>query len=334
MFLTQFDESMYQRKETKAQRFSGAEAGRRIKQRRNEICARSQDVAEFLGLSSNMFIRYEQNYWPEDHEKHGVKLAEALGVMPEWLITGDGPMESGKSPILKDENKYMVRISEEHRSMLGKRAADQRAKLGMSVVALREILQVPRSHLISREKRMKFEVEAEFEARWEDALSVPRGWLRSPEMDKKETVTVGSSIADELKLIGIWLSRKITIPKTYQFNELSDGEKKRLELFLCRYGYYGEEAALLQPPTSVEDQAKRIQMRKVSKDMVRSRMNAEFFTPKLDQLVEALKGETTTDLQALDSKYRSLLGDNLNVAAVDLFYTELYGMSCFLKHAA
>src|SRR5665647_209146 len=146
--------------------------------------------------------------------------------------------------------------------VLGRRAKLRRRENGQSGKEIATILNVDQPLIYLWETHLTRKPKKELEDAWEDALLVPRGWLRDPRMHpvvgevaKSATSVIDISsfecktVADEIRCIGAWLSRNASRKRTCRIEELSEDEARRTRMFAERYGVSGE--ATLQ---SVGDQ--------------------------------------------------------------------------------
>lgn len=103
------------------------------------------------------------------------------------------------------------------------------------------------------ENRLPRKPKKELEDALEDALLVPRGWLRDPQMHPVvcEAVKSASSVidisifecktvADEIRCIGAWLSRNGSRRRTCRIEDLPEDEARRARMFADRYGVSGD----------------------------------------------------------------------------------------------
>jgi len=67
--------------------------GKRLRQAREAADLTQPQLAELAGVSQALISALERGV--RKQSRSVVRLADALGVRPEWLSDGDGPMEAG-----------------------------------------------------------------------------------------------------------------------------------------------------------------------------------------------------------------------------------------------
>lgn len=167
-------------------------------------------------------------------------------------------------------------------------------------------------------------------------MLVPRGWLRNPQMhpvvrDAEElayaVVDISTfeckTVADEIRCIGVWLSRNVRRRRTYRIEDLSEDEARRARIFAERYGVRGE--ATLQ---SVGDQygLTRERIRQVVEKMTGRLNGITFVTPCFSKLKQLVQDSAPIALTIFNEKHRELLGENLSLEDADRFSREALGV--------
>lgn len=145
---------------------------------------------------------------------------------------------------------------------LARRLKLRRRENGQSSAEIETIIKMTPGLLRQWENRLPRKPKKNLEDALEDALLVPRGWLRNPQMHpvvseiaKSATSVIDISacecktVAAEIRCIGAWLSRNTWRRRTCRIEDLSEEEARRTRMFAERYGVIGE--ATLQ---SVGDQ--------------------------------------------------------------------------------
>lgn len=170
----------------------------------------------------------------------------------------------------------------------------------------------------------------------EDALLVPRGWLRNPKMHpvvseagKFAPLVIDildyecKSVADEIRCIGAWLSRNGRSRRTCRIEELSEDEMRRARMFSDRYGVSGE--ATLQ---SIGDQygLTRERIRQVVEKMTDRLHGITFTTPYFFKLKQLIQDSEPIDLSNFNEKHQELLGEKLSLEDADRFSREILGI--------
>ncbi|QYG01880.1 helix-turn-helix domain-containing protein [Massilia sp. NP310] len=86
-----------------------SEIGERIRMSRARQRFSQQEVADLAQIAPAQFYRYEAGR-TKPRPAMADRLAEALGVSTQWLLTGDGPMERDPNDDtgLRDESNFHV----------------------------------------------------------------------------------------------------------------------------------------------------------------------------------------------------------------------------------
>jgi hypothetical protein len=219
---------------------------------------------------------------------------------------------------------------------LARRLRLRRRENGQSVVEIADIIKMDPGHLRLWEKSLPRKPKKELEGALEDALLVPRGWLRNPqihpvvsEAGKSAPSVIDISIfkcktiSEEIRCIGAWLSRNAVRKRTCRIEDLSEEEVRKAKMFAERYGVSGD--ATLQ---SVGDQygLTRERIRQIVEKMTDRLNGVSFITPCFSKLKQLVQGSTPIALTVFDENYRELLGEKLSLEDADRFSREVLGI--------
>lgn len=224
----------------------------------------------------------------------------------------------------------------ENAEALGLRAKLRRLENGQSSAGIEAALKMTPGLLRQWENRLPRKPRKVIEDALEDALLVPRGWLRNPQMPPIVGVTGQLSstaidisicecktVAAEIRCIGAWLSRNGLRRRTCRIEDLSEEETRRARIFAERYGVGGE--ATLQ---SVGNQhgLTRERIRQVVEKMTGRLQGVTFTTPNFFKLKQLVQDSLPIALTAFDEKYREFLGEALSLEDADRFSREVLGI--------
>lgn len=219
---------------------------------------------------------------------------------------------------------------------LGRRARLRRRENGQSAAELAVIIKMKPSQLRLWENRLPRKPKKELEDALEDALLVPRGWLRDPQMHPVvcEAVKSASSVIDisifecktvaaEIRCIGAWLSRNGSRRRTCRIEDLPEDEARRARMFADRYGVSGD--ATLQ---SIGDQygLTRERIRQVVEKMTGRLNGITFTTPYFFKLRQLVQDSAPIALSLFNKKHQELLGEKLSLEDADRFSREILGI--------
>lgn len=219
---------------------------------------------------------------------------------------------------------------------LGQRAKMRRRENGQSSVEIALAIEMKPATLRLWEIRLPRKPKKELEDALEDALLVPRGWLRNAQMHpvvsevgKFEPSMIDISkcncetVADEIRCIGAWLSRNASRKRTCRIEELSEVEARRTRMFAERYGVSGE--ATLQ---TVGDQhgLTRERIRQVVEKMTDRLNGITFNTSCFIKLKNLVQDSEPIALTKFNEKHQKLLGEKLSLEDADKFAREILGI--------
>lgn len=293
---------------------------KRLREHREAAGLTRSQVAERLGVDTPRYSYWEKSFGPLPQRQYGDAIARILGVDFGQLVSGAGETLI-REPI--------------DRTALGERAAERRRTLKLSRAKVAEAAGVSGVTLSKWEESLPELNRGEKEGHWEDALQVPRGWLRNPGMIVAEsslpshasldlTFAGNETVTDEIRSVGAWLARTSARARTVRFEELTGAERRRAQMFAERYGVVGSEGAVLQ---SIGDRfgLTRERVRQVVDVMITRSGGVTFVLPHLSQLKEAAVAATAVSVAEFEAVYRPLLGPLLSLADADSFAREILG---------
>jgi transcriptional regulator with XRE-family HTH domain len=185
------------------------EVAARIKSRRVELGLQRVDVSTAVGIKRTELAYLEVQCGARAQEKYLASLAKALVVSEIWLLTGEGDQPE---PPVRVERKAKVMVAAtaddqnvdahkgvELRKLLGERAKKRRNAIRMKLKDCAALVGVAGPAMSFMESCLSNATNLELENRWEDALKVPRGWLRNPEIHEPDLPLQLSIGGDEIE---------------------------------------------------------------------------------------------------------------------------------------
>lgn len=230
------------------------------------------------------------------------------------------------------ENLTHQDLSNAELQRLGQRARERRDELSLTRNEVAGRLKISAMNLLQWERSLPRARRAA-EAEWEQILHVPSGWLRdtkliaSPPAPFPELTDVSAiTVADEMRSVCSWFSRKNRYHRTTKYESLLGPERRTVDIMLHHYGVFGESASTLQ------HMADRL---RITRERVRQ--IGEEFTSNLDedigelsafaQLRVAIQDYLPCKVSELEDRFRSLLGESLTINGADAFAREVLGRS-------
>ena len=277
-------------------------------------------LAEKLGVSTPRYRTWERIFGPLPQRQYGDainRILSDLDTETRWPVAEDSPPSS-------DTLNF---------DALGNRAAKRRESLNFSKSFVAVKIGVSAPTLKSWETSLPECHRGEKEDAWEDVLDVPRGWLRHSSFSNPEfplnvfdlTDSEFNSVADEIRAIGSWLSRQHVATRTWNFDVLSEQERRRAIMFADRYGVSGEDKTTLQ---AIGDRfgLTRERVRQIIDGMTSRARAGQFNLPKLMQLKAAASMAELCAVTEFQAKNRDLLG-GVSLADADRFAREIMGFN-------
>lgn len=294
------------------------DAAVRLKARREAKGITVPEIADRLGVSAARYRSWEKIFGPLPHRQYGDAINRILESWPE------SPQCHAPVGPVPDDLDY---------EELGHRAKKRRESLDLSRLAVSGPMGISSQTLKSWERSLPNRHRGAAEDAWEDVLRVPRGWLRQPFLEAPE-LTLGSidfgdsgaaSVADEIRAMGAWLVRPRFGTRTWNFEELSEQEKRRAIMFADRYGVSGEDKSVLQ---MIADQfgLTRERVRQVVETLAERAGGLDFTLPWLAKLKAAACIEEVRSVANFEEMHRDLLG-GVSLSDADRFAREILGTS-------
>lgn len=170
------------------------EVAARIKSRREELGLQRSDVSKAIGITRATLAHLERQFGLQAQEKYLAPIAKALVAGEAWLRTGEGdppepPVKVERKATVTatvDDQKVDARKLIEIRKLLGERAKKRRNLLRMKLKDCAALVGISGPTLSSMESCLRSTANAPLEGRWEEALKVPMGWLRNPEIHEPD----------------------------------------------------------------------------------------------------------------------------------------------------
>lgn len=318
--------------------------GERAKKRRNAIRMKLKECAALVGVAGPTMSFMESCLRNATNVELENRWEDALKVPRGWLrnpeihepdaplqvLIGGVEIDAGSSARASPPQSMELRI------MLAARAKERRLALRKSVSEVCEPIGKNMPSFATNEHCLRKFPDELTEALWERELEVPPGWLRDPEIVTPEILVAPakpkpiepspevtwSTVADEIRAIAAWLSRKPKLKKTTVWSELTQAEHRWAEIFATRYGVNGAEAATLEAGGQRVGLT-RERVRQIVDKMVSRAAQLPVPSKQFDLLhaeVMRLAPASTTEIEKM---LRGLLGDKLGLADAQRFAAEI-----------
>lgn len=294
------------------------DAAVRLKARRKAKGISVPEIADRLGVSTARYRSWEKTFGPLPQRHYGDAINR---IFEDWSAS---PQSYQLGDPVPDDFDY---------EELGRRAEKRRESLELSRLAVSSAMEIGSQTLKSWERSLPRRHRGAAEDAWEDTLRVPRGWLRQPSLEAPDPspgpIDLGdsgaASVADEIRALGAWLVRSRFATRTWNFEELSDQEKRRAIMFADRYGVSGEDKTVLQV---IADQfgLTRERVRQVVESMAERAGGLDFTLPSLTKLKAATCTEEVWTVANFEERHRNLLG-GVSLSDADRFAREILGTS-------
>ena len=232
-----------------------------------------------------------------------------------------------------------IRNAEENAaSGKGKTSQDLRRQLAAKALARRMVLSMSRSELV-RKTGISDSVLTQYEALlpektakddvWEDALRVPRGWLRDPDAvinpaggSLRYSRSEGATVLDDMRDIFTWFVRDDPQYRTNDRTLLSEAEKRTVEMLMQRYGAAGEAASLTQV---IAEQAgvSRERVRVLITPVISNCQSSRLVSNAVKRLLGEIKPLLPARVSEIDAKFSAILGEGLSVEGAQRFAEDI-----------
>ena len=312
--------------------FTGAAS--RLRARREELGLAPADVAKSIGVDPARYRAWEQHLGARVAVRYASLLAHVLGVNSDWLLNGE---RARSDPAQEPPNPVAEALAARALlARLGGRARARRMDLGWTTTDIAISIGVTASTLSLWETGLPEQVRFDAEALWEQALEVPAGWLRDtrlatpgrsrsgPRRHVDVSASAAGSVAQEIVVLGVWVSRAPNASRTFSADDLNATEKRRATIFAERFGAHGPAKV------SIEAICKTHKISpKTAREMVLSlclvAKQFDFNLPLLDALRTSMAGQVPQPIEQIEARYRSLLGIELSIRDAHRFAVEITG---------
>lgn len=293
------------------------EAAIRLKARRTAKGISVPVLAGRIGVSTARYRSWENLFGPLPQRQYGAAIDR---ILDDEAALPPCPDDDSSSP--PQELDYRE---------LGARARVRRERLGMSRAFVAGKIGINGLKLSQWESSLPRQHRREIEDAWEDAIKVPRGWIRSPLTDLLPLHTrmpslseVGClTVEDEIRAVGAWLSRAMEGSRIWLYNDLSEDEKKRAAMFAERYGVSADGDTTLQAIGS-RFSITRERVRQVVDVMTGRARGIQFDLPRLNQIKEAASTHRFWRVSDFNEAHRDILGC-VQLPDADRFAREILG---------
>lgn len=302
-----------------------SEIAGRIAQAREAAGMKVADCARVLRISVFQYRHLERHFNIEKAAALVPRLAEIFNITIESLIGEYANKTDGK---LTDE---LSSVGLGQARWLGNRAIDRREQLALPRTSLAELVGIPAVELLALERCFPRQRHA-IEPKWEEHLQVPQGWLRNtnlqaalppsfPALTLKQCMTV----AEEMRIICCWFSRRNPYFRTNDFQKLTVSEQRTVEIMAYRYGVLGSGSVTLQ------EIGKRLGLTRQRIQQIVEGFGANLAeraidAPMLYRLKQQIQERLPCSIVDLDVYFHSVLGESLSVTGVDRFLRDLSGI--------
>jgi transcriptional regulator with XRE-family HTH domain len=326
--------------------------GERARDRRRALGLKVKQLAELTGVIPLHLYQMEHCLRNNPDVAFEKAWESALGVPSGWLrdMSMPTPELAGRDgaeglPRLGNARGFNY-LSPDVRTALALRARQRRSDLGLTLADCADAVGAQRSNLANYERILRKFPDMALERAWEKVLQVPEGWLRdtrmetpahsrdansnqaSPTMTTQEfhsTSTEGcSTVADEIRAVSAWLSRKNVQRRTTNLNFLTASEQIWARCFAERYGVLGASQSSL---ASIGARAglTRERIRQFIKSMTERSTDLPISTPLLDSLAAECEKLAPASVASIDDRLAPLLGESLSIESAQRFASEILG---------
>lgn len=296
----------------KRDKTSYREAANRLKARRMARGIPVPVMADRLGVSAARYRTWEKLFGPLPQRQYGAAI--------DRILDDGAPCHPGDIPHIEQPPDY---------AGLGARVRARREQLGLSRSFVAGEIGLSHVRLHQWEKSLPRKHRGEIETALEDALEVPRGWLRSPIADlpplrMPRLSDIGClTVEDEILAVAAWLSRAPASKRVWQMDELTEPEKRRAVMFAARYGASSEMETGLQ---AIGDHfaLTRERVRQIVDVMTDRARGVNFDLPMLARTKDAVSAHSMWRVQDFELAHRDILGC-VSLPDADRFAREILG---------
>lgn len=292
------------------------EAAARLKERRQAVGLSTRDMAGRLGVDLPRYRSWEKVFGPLPQHRYGEAIDRIVTDELERVLRAACAQSSAQAP----SPAVAALPSEQTRVSLGERAKARRRYLRLGASAVAAELGVSPMTLRGWEVRLPREHRAAAEDAWEDALRVPRGWLRDPTATAPDlsappaldltaldlTAAEPRSLAVEIHEVGHWLARTGWAHR----GDAAQFSRKALQyaaMFADRYGVSGHGGSTLQAIGN-KFGVTRERVRQILEKMIRLAGDAKITLPALSRLRSALSESAVRTVADFEAEHAELLG--------------------------
>ncbi|WP_322045710.1 helix-turn-helix transcriptional regulator [Paraburkholderia sp. J67] len=223
--------------------------GTRARERRLRLKQTPTETARRLGVAPQTLRRWENGGVSAKMWQHKLNAwAAALNTSPAWLLDGVTTVVQQAThrapPYAADRSPDSVALTPQQRIEIGEHAAARRRGLGMSFIQVAAAVGTRWQTIQNWETgKLPRHVDASSFAAWEEALSVPHGWLKRGQgaaaaADRNGSIEVrfpADDFYEAVRTIGIVLAKPAFDP--FWHSTALDAKQSRLAtLFARRFG--------------------------------------------------------------------------------------------------
>jgi DNA-binding XRE family transcriptional regulator len=277
-----------------------------------------EQIAVRLNISTTTVHMMERGVAPNALEKYLPELIRLYGLRPEVLDAAH----------LRKQGELRGRMAQD----LGARAAARRELLQISRAALAAKLGVAYKTLAQAEVRLPDKIR-EYESAWEDALLVPRGWLRDAGITAVSSkaypdvpADIDRTAANDIRDACCWYARSSPLFRTVSYASLDVGEQRIADIMMQRFGMLGEDVSVLEA-VGERHHITRERVRQIEEQFLSVLDHQPLVTPGIDRLLAECGPALPMPVKELEVRFASRLGETQSVIGVDRFMRTVLGKS-------
>lgn len=245
--------------------------------------------------------------------------------------------EPGKSMVLPGEAKRTWNVDAKTRVAQGARLRQRRKELGMSTTFVANEIGMSEHWYPHYEKCLPKIENIEREARLEELLQVPRGWIRNTQLQAGApqifvSANIGlATVAQEMRELAVWGVRKNVANRTRRFEELTETEQARARVLLMRYGLIDGRVHTYRAISNQLGQSEKW-LYKLARTMGARIRAAATTLPAMQLLMQKVHASADSGARDLEKRYARILGDKMTLKAAGLFAEEVLGLQPPFEH--